>query len=621
MSLDRALAVTIRTQLLNFLLGAFQSLDNGLVRKECAPLVSISLWHNLHGETARNRRFEEHGQLRKAWRASAKRFEAADEETQAKLRFDRSWLYTLLIDFVGRLYASSASKCSHPNAVDVGANRGSDDLLYCEKFIELLTDLESQLPTRRYVNTLLQDMNILALIRLSPIFSSQGNGLLRDLFVLLRHYVNFSIDDNTGGQLSRATSYEKHYEKLARLQRIALRNFESKLSILALSNYGAIDRREDLESHLEPLTDDELKSLCTLLGFRTEYPATAGVPVNKDFKVEVVVSAHERRKTFQEAVRDLSIQPTELELYDSSLVRNETYNGTRSLAIPKLNLQYLSVGDFLWRSFILYRCEQFFEVRKYLEDIIKRLQPEDTDVDAVRFGGFSKMAIPITKPAILEAAPAKVGYDKPAYVKAEVTINVSNMGDAVLREWDALRPEDVVYLLAVKSTEDARKLTNGHAENTSSQVTGLQALRTAEVVHLLDEQGRSIREPRSEEVNGYSRRPRIRRLIVNLDAAAFKADAELKEKGKPDVYESLNVIVRRSQRENNWKKVLETVQNLATSDVPLPDWLQEVFLGYGDPASATFSRLAHRLKTVDFLDTFIDWQHVLDSFPDKVKPL
>lgn len=500
-------------------------------------------------------------------------------------------------------------------------DKAPDDVVYCEKFLEFLTDLESQLPTRRYVNTLLQDLNLLALIRLSPMFNSQANGLLRDLYVLFRHFVNFSIDDNTGTQYSRAQSYEKHYETLARLQRTALKHFKSKLTILALSNYGAIDRREDLEGQVSELTDEELTGLCSLLGFRTAYPATAHIEVTRELLMEVLVSAHERRKTFQEAVSDLSTQPTEIELYDASLARNETYNGARSLAIPKLNLQYLSVGDFLWRSFILYRCEQFFEVQKFLEEIIKRLQPEETGSNAVKFAGFSNLAIPITNPAILEAAPAKAGHDRPAYVKAEITLNISKMADTVQRDWDSLRPGDLIYLLAIKPTEASRKLTNGHSEQKTPQSTGLLTLRTAEVFQLLDEKSRLIREHPPDEVNGYGRRSSIRRLVVHLDPAAYKADMERKDQGRPDVYESINVIARRNQRENNWKKVLETIQSLALSNVPMPIWLQEVFLGYGDPTSASYTRLENRLKAIDFRDTFLDWQHLVDSFPGKVKSL
>ena len=110
MTIDTSIATTLQTNLLSFLLSAFQSLDNGLVRKECATLVSISIWNNLFDESARERKFEEHAQLRKVWRASAKRYEAGDDEHKAKLRFERSWLFTLLLDFANRLRAGKAGE-------------------------------------------------------------------------------------------------------------------------------------------------------------------------------------------------------------------------------------------------------------------------------------------------------------------------------------------------------------------------------------------------------------------------------------------------------------------------------------------------------------------------------
>lgn len=106
LSLDDSLASKVRTQLLTFFISAFQSLDNGLIRKECAPLVSISIWHHLHHKSAREHRFEQHLQLKKAWRASTKRYEAADDAAQSKLRFERAWLYSMILDFISRLYGS-----------------------------------------------------------------------------------------------------------------------------------------------------------------------------------------------------------------------------------------------------------------------------------------------------------------------------------------------------------------------------------------------------------------------------------------------------------------------------------------------------------------------------------
>ena len=143
-------------------------------------------------------------------------------------------------------------------------------------------------------------------------------------------------------------------------------------------------------------------------------------------------------------------------------------------------------------------------------------------------------------------------------------------------------------------------------------------MRTAEIVQLLDEQGRSLREGPIEHVNGYGGRQRLRRMIVHLDASQFKRDTEQEAAGKPNVYESINLVVRRKGRENNFNRILSTIQGLALSDVPIPTWLQAVLLGYGDPAGATYTRLANRLETVDFRDTFLDWQHLIESFPGKV---
>lgn len=110
MSLDRTLSVAIRTQIISFVIYSFQSLDCSIVRKECAPLVSISIWHNLSTEKKRDEKLAQNNHLRKAWRASAKRYDAADEPTKARLRFDRSWLYTLALDFLSLLYTESPGK-------------------------------------------------------------------------------------------------------------------------------------------------------------------------------------------------------------------------------------------------------------------------------------------------------------------------------------------------------------------------------------------------------------------------------------------------------------------------------------------------------------------------------
>lgn len=497
-----------------------------------------------------------------------------------------------------------------------------DDVEYCERFLEFLIDLVSQLPTRRYVNSLLNDLNLLALIKSSALLQGSDGYLLRDLHVLLRHYIQFSINDHTGGQYSQEDFRNLHCKELARLQRLVLNKYKDKLMLLALSNYSSIEQRDELVGHLQALDDQELIALCSQLGFRTTYPTISGIQPTRELHLDIIASAYEKRQTFQDIITHMTVLPTEVSLYEESLLRNEKYDGLRPLAIPRLNLQYMSVGDFLWRTFVLYRCEAFFEIRTFLEDIARRLQPDrDPSSKETKLKGFSKMALPIDKVAILETAPPRVGHSLPDYVRAEVTLHVHRLADQVRRDWDSLHVGDAIFLVSVKAAEDHRHLMNGHTQESRQRDSGIAIVRVAEVVHVLDENDRVIRDAAVDQVNGAGPRPRVRRLIVNLDREAFQRDMLQKERYGKDIYESINVVVRRHKRENNFKKVLETVQNLALADTAIPEWFRDVFLGFGDPSSASYSRLASRLPNIDFQDTFMDWEHLIQSFPGRVRYL
>lgn len=434
--------------------------------------------------------------------------------------------------------------------------------------------------------------------------------ILRDLLGLLSHYVFFNIDDQTGVQHSRTEAYDQHCASLGKLQRTALKHFKEKLTVLALSNYGAIDKREDLGALLEPLTDDELLHLATLLDLRSTYPESLSLSMTRKLLLEILLSTFERRRTVQEVAQSMSLVPSEQTLFDNNFQQAETYDGSHPMALPKLNLQYLSVGDFLWRALILYRCEAFYGVRKDIESALRRLRPEQSRTGETHFAGFSKMAMPISKPSILEVVPALVGDDQPSMVRAEVSFDVRRLGEGVRRDWDSLRPDDVVFLLAIEPPP-AKSVNNGGESLSETDKLGVVSVRAAEVIQCTDDKGRHVRD-------GAHNLDSKRRIQLKLDSQTYTRDADRAAAGKPDVYGQVNLLLRRGRRENNFKPVLESIRSLVLSEVPLPSWLYEVFLGYGDPASASYKNLDNRAKTVDFRDTFLDWQHLIESLPGRI---
>ena len=159
---------------------------------------------------------------------------------------------------------------------------------------------------------MLLDLNLLPVLKLSPTFNEDNNGQFRDLYNLLQHFVYFSIDDHTGAEYSHEESYDAHCKILARLQKTALKHFKIKLTILALSNYAAIDKRTELEGHLASLTDGELEELCILLGLRTSYPRSSKIVADRQLLIEVLLFTHERRRTFREVVGGMNVLPTEV---------------------------------------------------------------------------------------------------------------------------------------------------------------------------------------------------------------------------------------------------------------------------------------------------------------------
>ncbi|KAK4956868.1 hypothetical protein LTR10_006397 [Elasticomyces elasticus] len=617
LSLDVSLDIAQRREVLVFLVNAFQSLDQGIVRKECAALVSVGVWTNLHSETAREEKLSKSLQLQKAWRASGKKYDSASPPDQARLRFERSWLYSLLLDFLDRLYDAEASKDTR-----------QENLLYCERFLELLCDLLSQLPTRRYVATLLQDLNLIPAIKLSPLYQDgDESALLREMLGLLSHYASFPIDDQTGKQLSRADHDAAHNGQIAKLQNVALKLHPEKLKILVLANYGSLSSREELLGHTKILSSPELVDLCSALGLRTTYPEKSNITLDRSFYEEVLAATiSEDQRHYTDTLASTPILPTEQSLYAPALLRLDSYTGDHPLAIPKQNLQYLSLPDLLFRSFTLARIEALSSLRAHIGSVLKTLSPR-MGGGVLRWDGFSKMAIPITKPAVISTLPAEVGEEAPAEVQVEVSLDVSKLQEGVRREWEELRQGEVVYLVGVQPVEKEKK---GEAKGQTmlmfepAERAGVKVLRCGIVVGVLDDKGRMLRRDDGDggEINGSAGgsggRPRQRRLLLKLDAEAYKTDLDSVTAGGKDVYDSINLIIRRRPRENNFKPVLESLRQLAlTPELPVPNWLQEVLLGYGDPAGASYKRLEGRLRKVDYRDTFLDWGHLVEGVGGK----
>ncbi|KAL4443940.1 hypothetical protein ABPG75_011677 [Micractinium tetrahymenae] len=612
-----------------FAINAFQSLEDEAVRAQVLRLVSLPLWHAL----SRGRlqlELHDQPQLAKHWKHLAKReAKAAKEEGHVPVqqRPEAAFLPGLLDEFLVVLQGAVPAPAEGGEEAAAPAKLDRQALLYCERFVEFLTDLLSQLPTRRFVHAVLEDRAILVKCYMSRLYAHPQGRLFVQLVDLLRFYLSFPIHDHTGDPLGEEEVTAAHYDRVQQLQRLFFKHVP-KLRELALANCGTVEKREVLRKELAALAPEELKFLVTRqLRLVSEEDPWAEEPA---FLSEVMIATYEHRRSQTETINEMPLYPTEAVLFDENQVPTVHYTGEGVLALPKLNLQFLTFHDYLLRNFNLFRLEATYEIREDIADVLGRVGPYLTEDDRVAFSGWARMAQLIDKFAVTEVRKPKVGENKPAAATAEITINLSALRPDLRAEWDELKQHDVLFLFTIRPPDSitqnymAQAKAEGAAEGEGSaglsvmEKYGLQYVRGCEVIEIRDEDGKLM--------NDFTGRTRldertppagvVRTITVALDTAQYQMDMNyMAKEGSEDVYGTFNMLLRRKAKENNFKAVLESIRDLMNEDCVLPPWLHDILLGYGDPGAAQYKHMDGCLQTVDFKDTFLDADHVREAFP------
>ncbi|MBN3326288.1 AQR helicase, partial [Atractosteus spatula] len=592
------LSLRQQTVLLLFLDHCFNSLEVDLIREQVQQLISLPMWVCLLPSRLEHE-MKKAPKLQKFWNLIKKSYDKMDEKSKEQANKERTFLSLLLRKFLGVLM-------SIPPSGPVSMEK----VHYCERFIELMIDLEALLPTRRWFNTVLDDSHLVVHCYLSSLSQREREGhLFCQLLDMLKFYTGFEINDQTGNALTENEMTTLHYDKITSLQRAAFAHFP-ELHDFALSNVAAVDTRESLIKQFGYLSPNTLHRVASYLCLLPALPEGENTTYEKEMLLELLVSRHERRISQIEQLNQMPLYPTEKIIWDENIVPTEYYSGEGCLALPKLNLQFLTLHDYLLRNFNLFRLESTYEIRQDIEDVVSRMKPWQSEYGGVVFGGWARMAQTILAFSIVEVAKPNIGENWPARVRADVTINL-NVRDQIKNEWEGLRKHDVCFLVTVRPTKPYG--TRFDRRQPFVDQTGLVYVRGCEIQGMLDEKGRVIEE-------GPEPKPKLkgdtRTFRVWLDPNQYQQDmTNTIQNGTEDVYETFNIIMRRKPKENNFKAVLETIRNLMNTDCVVPDWLHDIILGYGDPGSAHYSKMPNQIATLDFNDTFLSIDHLQASFP------
>uniref|UniRef100_A0A1I7T695 Intron-binding protein aquarius n=1 Tax=Caenorhabditis tropicalis TaxID=1561998 RepID=A0A1I7T695_9PELO len=600
---ENELSPSEQSALLTFLVNAFGSLETPIVHNETKKLVSIEIWDGLL-PAQREDMFKKHKKLRKLWEATVKRMSAEN-------KFHREYLWKLIEKFKKTLKNFDGSE---------GEEEGEDpidSIKYCERFIELLIDLESILQTRRFFNSVLHSSHLLTNCLLSPLIATEAGSLFFQLVQLLKFYARFEIDDLSGRQLTHKEVSEQHYQSVTRLQKAAFRFFKENMKEFYLLNISSVDTRRALQKQFGEMQHEEVYRFAEYLHLVPEFgddaieQAALLTRFPHKHLVETITLHCERRPNQLTQLNEKPLFPTEKVIWDENVVPYESYTGEGVLALDKLNLQFLTLHDYLLRNFNLFQLESTYEIRQDLEDVLFRMKPFQHETrDETVFAGWAKMALPIDHFQITEVAKPLVGEKAPAVVRAVVSVNIGRRHD-IRQEWENLRRHDVCFLVACRSRRSAAGLKFDVRRPFAEQIEVL-SVRGCDVEGMLDQDGHLL-----EEYTSYEKKAKIpgdlRKFRLLLDANQYRLDME--EANKVDIYDTFNLLVRRDSKTNNFKAVLQTIRDLLNTECVVPDWLTDVILGYGEPDSAHYSKLSSAVPELDFNDTFLSLDHVKESFP------
>merc|ERR1712113_459275 len=355
--------------------------------------------------------------------------------------------------------------------------------------------------------------------------------------------------------------------------------------------------------YLNMLNFDEIRYLaCFQLCLVTEYQHENSF----EFYRELLLFYFETNYVRYNLTREITIYPTEKIINKIDKIINNRNIGASCLGIPTLNTQFLSFHDYLLRNLKLFYLETAFSLKTDLRNVFNK---------NFKLSSWSRISTKIISFKITYVRYLYIGSDNPSEVLAEIVYSLNSLAQHYRITWDEIQKHEVLFLLTLKH----------YSKLKSNQVTEknkIKHIRGCEVIELRDETNIILNEidTRFKSDNKIISQGLKRTVLVSLDPVQYSIDIG-KNNQDPNLYDAFQLLVRRDEKKNNFRAVIETILDMLTDNYSLPQWLHDLFLGYGDLSknqSQTMLKQSSNLE-FDMLDTFLDEKHSQEIISKKTK--
>lgn len=320
---------------------------------------------------------------------------------------------------------------------------------------------------------------------------------------LIESCIHARVDDKTGEALSAEIHAARLHAKISKLRKLAFTEYPTVLKDIVFCSTGELTQPATLARHMAPLCDEDIQKLAMKLGVLTDKDIVENKLLQRDFIVDLILFHFTKSERDLESINRLPLYPTEAILWDHDLIPSDAEDmRTDVFPLPKLNLQFLSVSDYLQRNFELYRLETAYQIRLDLMDAIKRMNPTENlkvnqrgALSTTTFNGWARMAAPIASFTMIEVGKPRIGQITPSRVTCSLEFDLSRFNDDVKEEWEGLREHDVVFIACIESPK--RHYSNEPDSEPAveqdlvhfKEIYGVRYIRGAEIYEIRDEEG------------------------------------------------------------------------------------------------------------------------------------
>jgi len=235
-----------QTQLVVFLINSFVSIENKTLSSMTLRLVLLPLWKNVYAARF-EREISSDPALQKYWARFTKK-DAKSDPNRAEVTF----FPTLVNHFLKTV-----------DALNADGQFNFEASVFCNRVMELLIDLLAQLPTRRFLLLLLLDMRLVEKLEraISRISKRKHAHLLSQQLQMFKFYINFPIDDRTGGHLSPNEITAVHYGRMVVLQKVAFAQFGTAYADFAMTSVAKTDSYDELSRFFSSIPSADFRAL------------------------------------------------------------------------------------------------------------------------------------------------------------------------------------------------------------------------------------------------------------------------------------------------------------------------------------------------------------------------